>query len=268
MKAKFVLSSFFIFVSLVFSQGLLEETRKLLQLQGMQSEQQRQSTQQYPTEPSVVVQPYVTSPSMSEQIEVKEIPKREMILPSDILIVRTAKVSYVIGVDKDGYAEFPFGVRKVAGLTPLQIEEMFYTATNGKVSVEIGTSPKLSSLLPTIMPQYVSLIGDFVRPGVTPPGSLGFCIGSAMGLNQTASGKLRIYSRGKIEKLDLYHILKIQPEKLNMYIEPGSIIYAEKSSGWINLENVGNVFAKLRDVALTIIAWIELDNYARQRGWW
>jgi hypothetical protein len=34
------------------------------------------------------------------------------------------------------------------------------------------------------------------------------------------------------------------------------------------LENVGNVFSRLRDIALTVIAWIELDNYARQRGWW
>ena len=267
MKRQLIVINIIVFVGVLFSQGLLEETRRLLQLQGMQGEQQKQ-TQQYYAEPSSISSASVMDTTMNKQFEVKEVPKREIILPSDILFVKTEKINYAIGVDKDGYAEFPFGVRKIAGLTPLQVEEMFFSATGEKATVEIGTSPKLSYTLATIMPQYVSLIGDFVRPGVSMPGSLGFCVGNAMGLNQTASGKLRIYTRGKIEKLDFYHILKTQPEKLNMYIEPGSIIYAEKNSGWINLETVGNVFARLRDVALTIIAWIELDNYARQRGWW
>ena len=271
--------SFVIFLGFSFNAvfgQLLDETRRLLQLQGIATQQQQDVESSVP--PVVAPQPmYPTqpvspapTPTVGEQFEIKEPPERgtDKILPSDVIVIRTRAGNYVVGVDKAGYAELPIGVRHVLGLTPQKIEEMIFDATGEQVSVEVITSPKLSGTIQTIIPQYVSLLGDFMRPTISPPGSLGFCLGNAMGLNPTASGKLRIYSRGKVQTVDYYQMLKKQPEMLNIYIEPGSVIIAEKSSGWWNLESVGNVFARLRDVALTIIAWIELDSYGRQRGWW
>ena len=269
---------------------LLEDTRRLLQLQGLQGPSQSVQESAVPQEVSPAVAPQQqkmfesapllqpaqqpsAAPSAQQEsgFEFKELPQKsdEVILPSDVLVIKTAKMNYIVGVDQNGYADLPnIGVRQISGQRVSKIEEMIFNATGKQPKIEVITSPRLSLTIQSAVPQYVSLLGDFMRPTVSPPGSLGFCIGNAMGLNQTASGKLLVYTRGKVEKLDFNHIIRHQPEKLNIYLEPGTVVYAEKSSGWLSLENVGNVFSRLRDIALTVIAWIELDNYGRQRGWW
>jgi len=277
------------FISVSFCQ-LLEDTRRLLQLQGLQGPSQSVQESAVPQEVSSAVvpqqqkmfesapllqpaqQPSATPSSQQEGgFEFKELPQKsdEVILPSDVLVIKTARMNYIVGVDQNGFADLPnFGVRQISGQRVSKIEEMIFNATGEQPKIEVITSPRLSLTIQSAVPQYVSLLGDFMRPTISPPGSLGFCIGNAMGLNQTASGKLLVYTRGKIEKLDFNHIIRHQPEKLNIYLEPGTVVYAEKSSGWLSLENIGNVFSRLRDIALTVIAWIELDNYGRQRGWW
>jgi protein involved in polysaccharide export with SLBB domain len=277
------------FVSAVNCQ-LLEDTRRLLQLQGLQGPSQSVQESAVPQEvPSAVApqqqrmfesvpllqpaqQSAATSSAQQESgFEFKELPQKsdEVVLPSDVLVIRTAKMNYIVGVDQSGYADLPnVGVRQVSGQRVSKIEEMIFNATGEQPKIDVITSPRLSLTIQSAVPQYVSLLGDFMRPTISPPGNLGFCIGNAMGLNSTASGKLLIYTRGKVEKLDFNYIIRHQPEKLNIYLEPGTVVYAEKSSGWLSLENVGNVFSRLRDIALTVIAWIELDNYGRQRGWW
>ena len=277
------------FVSVVNCQ-LLEDTRRLLQLQGLQGPSQsvQESVGQEEVSPAVapqqqkmfesvpLLQPTQQTsaiPSVQQEsgFEFKELPQKsdEIVLPSDVLVIRTARMNYIVGVDQSGFADLPnVGVRQISGQRVSKIEEMIFNTTGEQPKIDVITSPRLSLTVQSAVPQYVSLLGDFMRPTISPPGSLGFCIGNAMGLNQTSSGKLLVYSRGRIEKLDFNHIIRHQPEKLNIYLEPGTVVYAEKSSGWLSLENVGNVFARLRDIALTVIAWIELDNYGRQRGWW
>jgi len=269
---------------------LLEDTRRLLQLQGLQGPSQsvQESVGQEEVSPAVAPQqqrmfenvpllqpaqqPSSTPSAQQEgEFEFKELPQKsdEIVLPSDVLVIKTAKMNYIVGVDQSGYADLPnVGVRQTSGLRVSKIEEMIFNVTGEQPKIDVITSPRLSLTVQSAVPQYVSLLGDFMRPTISLPGSLGFCIGNAMGLNPTASGKLLIYSRGKVEKLDFNYIIRHQPEKLNIYLEPGTVVYAEKSSGWLSLENVGNVFSRLRDIALTVIAWIELDNYGRQRGWW
>jgi protein involved in polysaccharide export with SLBB domain len=269
---------------------LLEDTRRLLQLQGLQGPSQSVQESAVPQEVSPAVAPQQQKmfesipllqptqqpsaiPSVQQEsgFEFKELPQKsdEVVLPSDVLVIKTAKMNYIVGVDQNGFADLPnIGVRQVSGLRVSKIEEMIFNMTGEQPKIDVITSPRLSLTIQSAVPQYVSLLGDFMRPTISPPGSLGVCIGNAMGLNQTASGKLLVYTRGRIEKLDFNYIIRHQPEKLNIYLEPGTVVYAEKSSGWLSLENVGNVFSRLRDIALTVIAWIELDNYGRQRGWW
>jgi protein involved in polysaccharide export with SLBB domain len=277
------------FISAVNCQ-LLEDTRRLLQLQGLQGPSQSVQESAVPQEVSPAVAPQQqrmfesvpllqpaqqpsAAPSVQQEsgFEFKELPQKsdEVVLPSDVLVIKTARMNYIVGVDQNGYADLPnIGVRQVSGQRVSKIEEMIFNTTGEQPKIEVITSPRLNLTIQSAIPQYVSLLGDFMRPTISPPGSLGFCIGNAMGLSQTASGKLLIYTRGKVEKLDFNYVIRHQPEKLNIYLEPGTVVYAEKSGGWLSLENVGNVFARLRDIALTVIAWIELDNYGRQRGWW
>lgn len=267
----------FYFVSLSNAQ-LLEETRRLLQYQGLAGEQQPPSRpQEFPSSQSVPslspAGPSITQPLQTPQQQIKtaEPPGDAVvtILPSDVLIIQLPGENHIIGVDKEGYANLPYvGIKKVEGLKELDIRRMIREATNQTPEVRILTSPKIDASIQFMIPQYVNIVGDFNLPTVSPPGSLSFCIAQARGLSPTATGKIYIHQRDRVWSVDFYSVIKKDPSKLNIYIPAGSTIYAEKAAGHKVLENTGSVFSRLRDIALTLIAFIELDTYGRQRGWW
>lgn len=270
MVRKTIFIIFLLQTATIFGQ-LLEETERILKMQALQG--QRQDTTPSPRQefhPPSSPPPSVQSPMSQEQSVIfKEEPlRKEIIVLSDLLLITIDK-NYVVAVDGNGYADMPIlGLLKVAGLSVDDLLYRYKSVTAIPVTIQIISNPQLSLLGQSKVPQYVNVIGDFVRPGVAPPGTLGSCVANAMGLNPTATGKLYIYHRGKTEKLDFNKIMKQTPEKLNLFIPPGATLYAEKSSGSKTLEGVGGVFGRLRDISLTIIAFIELDGYAKRQGWW
>jgi protein involved in polysaccharide export with SLBB domain len=182
------------FVSVVNCQ-LLEDTRRLLQLQGLQGPSQSVQESVVPQEVSPAVAPQQqkfesvpllqpaqqpsTTPSVQQEsgFEFKELPRKndEVVLPSDVLVIRTARMNYIVGVDQSGYADLPnVGVRQISGQRVSKIEEMIFNVTGEQPKIEVITSPRLSLTIQSAVPQYVSLLGDFVRPTISPPGSLGY----------------------------------------------------------------------------------------------
>jgi len=217
---------------------------------GETGEQERQAAQQRPI-PTRIIDRAIS--------EVK-------IIPEDVLIVQSEDTRDIIAVDKNGFATIPgIGDIKVSGMTAFELSELIREKTSIDNIVIIATLPQ--GIDTYTIPRGVAVIGEVNRPGIVAPGRLTDIVAQSMGTTPSFNGKVVIFRRNEHLVIKYNKILKGKYQ-YNVMCKDGDTVWFGKSTGGKFIESTRPWLGIMRDIALVIIAIVEITDLGERHGWW
>jgi len=214
------------------------------------SEQVRQAPQQTPI-PTRIIDRAIS--------EVK-------IIPEDVLIVQSEDTRDIIAVDKNGFATIPgIGDMKISGMTAFELSELIRKKTSVDNIVIIATLPQ--GVDSYTVPRGVAVIGEVNRPGIVAPGRLTDVVAQSMGTTSSFNGKVVIFRRNENLVVKYNRILKGNYQ-YNVMCKDGDTVWFGKSTGGKFIESTRPWLGIMRDIALVIIAIVEITDLGERHGWW
>jgi len=188
------------------------------------------------------------------------------IIPEDVLIVQTEKTRDVIAVDKNGFATIPsMGDMKVSGLTAFELSELIREKTRIDNIVVIATLPQ--GIDSYTIPKGVAVIGEVNRPGIVAPGRITDIVAQSMGTTPSFNGKVVIFRRNEQLAIKYDKILKGKYQ-YNVMCKDGDTVSFGKSTGGKFIDSTRPWLGIMRDIALVIIAIVEINDVGERHGWW
>lgn len=188
------------------------------------------------------------------------------IIPEDVLIVQSEDTRDIIAVDKNGFATIPgIGDMKVSGMTAFELSELIREKTSIDNIVIIATLPQ--GVDSYTVPRGVAVIGEVNRPGVVAPGRLTDVVAQSMGTTPSFNGKVVIFRRNENLVIKYNKILKGNYQ-YNVMCKDGDTVWFGKSTGGKFIESTRPWLGIMRDIALVIIAIVEINDLGERHGWW
>lgn len=188
------------------------------------------------------------------------------IIPEDVLIVQSEDMRDIIAVDKNGFATIPgIGDMKVSGMTAFELSELIREKTSIDNIVIIATLPQ--GVDSYTVPRGVAVIGEVNRPGVVAPGRLTDIVAQSMGTTSSFNGKVVIFRRNEHLVIKYNKILKGNYQ-YNVMCKDGDTVWFGKSTGGKFIESTSPWLGIMRDIALVIIAIVEINDLGERHGWW
>jgi protein involved in polysaccharide export with SLBB domain len=188
------------------------------------------------------------------------------IIPEDVLIIQYEDSRDVIPVDKNGMATIPgIGDVKVSGRTAYELSEFIRERTAINNVVIIATLPQ--GVESYTIPKGVAVIGEVNRPGIVAPGRLTDIVAQSMGTTPSFNGKVVIFRRNEQLVIKYDKILKGKYQ-YNLMCKDGDTVSFGKSTGGKFIDSTRPWLGIMRDIALVIIAVVEVNDLGERHGWW
>ena len=188
------------------------------------------------------------------------------IIPEDVLIVQSEDTRDIIAVDKNGVATIlGIGDIRVSGMTAFELSELIREKTSIDNIVIIATLPQ--GVDSYTVPRGVAVIGEVNRPGIVAPGRLTDIVAQSMGTTPSFNGKVVIFRRNEHLVIKYNKILKGKYQ-YNIMCKDGDTVWFGKSTGGKFIDSTRPWLGIMRDIALVIIAIVEITDLGERHGWW
>jgi len=185
--------------------------------------------------------------------------------PLDVLLIMSDEASVLSVVQSDGSAILPeIGSRDVKGMKPEEIEEMILASSGLCRTIRIATLPEGDSAYP--LPVGVAISGSVSRPSVVRPGRLTQVVSDGGGYLPVFGGTVSLLHRGKLTRHNYFRILT--GKECDVICQAGDVVTLEKHYGARLIGGIRPWLDIMRDVALVMIAAIEVNNTGHTQGWW
>jgi len=185
--------------------------------------------------------------------------------PLDVLLIMSDEASVLSVVQPDGSAILPeIGSRDVKGMKPEEIEEMILEDSGLCWTIRIATLPDGDDAYP--LPVGVAISGSISRPCVVRPGRLTQVVSDGGGYLPEFGGTISLLHRGKLTRHNYFRILR--GKECDVICQAGDVVTLEKHYGARLIDGVRPWLDIMRDVALVMIAAIEVNNTGHTQGWW